>query len=88
MAFAAAPLCYVLFKVPGILRQEGMELEGGWAGVWGLQDNLPSADAQLYWEDGGHLFVEGMKAAGRRQKGKALIGKKEQQNEIKSLIHY
>lgn len=88
MAFAAAPLCCVLFKVPRILRQEGMEPEGGWAGVQGLQDSLPSADAQLRWEAGGYLFVEGMKAVGRRQKGRALIRKKEQQNETRSLIHY
>lgn len=88
MAFASAPLSCVLLKVPGILQQDGMELEGGWAGARGLQDSLPSADAQLCWEAGGYLFVEDMKAAGRRQKGRALIGRKAQQNEIKSLIHY
>jgi len=70
-----------------MLWQEGMEPEGGWARAWGLLDRLPSADAQLHCGAEGHLLVKGMKAVGRRQKGKALLGKKEHQNEIKSLIH-
>lgn len=56
---------------------------GGWTG----QDRLLSVDTAALGSQG-HLFVEGLKAVGRKQKGKALIGNREQQNEIKNLIHY
>lgn len=66
----------------------GRDGAGGWLGrSVGAAGQPPSADTQLRWEAGGHLFAEGMKAAGRRQKG-SNRKKKEQQNEIKSLIHY
>lgn len=55
----------------------------GWTG----QDRMLSVNTAALGSQG-HLFVEGLKAVERRQKGKALIGKREQQNEIKNLIHY
>lgn len=42
----------------------------------GQEDRLPWADAHRSWAAGAQPFVLAMKAAGKRQKGKALIGKK------------
>lgn len=61
----------------------------GWSQrVAGQEDSLPWADAQLCWAAGAQLLVEGMKAAGKRQKGKALTGKKRSNRMKKSLINY
>lgn len=67
---AAAPLHCVLFEYRG--SQAGRDRAGGdmdWrAGAAELcVAGQPSADAQLCWQAGGHLFVEGMEAAGERQ---------------------
>lgn len=57
----------------------------------GQEDSLPRADAHLCWAAGARLFVLRMKAAGKRQKGKALIGTKgiaEGKKKSDSLLNY
>lgn len=56
--------------------QRSCSREGWSQGVAGQEDRLPWADAHRSWAAGAQPFVLAMKAAGKRQKGKALIGKK------------